>query len=296
MHLPYSVQVELSLGCTRQCDFCGLQAVWKQGKTPVKFMSLETAEIIAKKLGEWLPKARIEFAMFGEPTLNSHVVDILKVFTEYFPKGHKMLNTNGDILIQHGKNIQYERIKSLFDAGLNVLAINVYEDEYYKTILQQLKENINYAKVGEYFEGQNYYNYGNPKTRKEITLVKSIASYNGDISTRVIYNHAGNVPDNSILKYGGKVLAEPIKAMCTKPFREMVFRYNGDISFCCFDVANEARMGNVLTDNLNDMWFGNEWNERRKHLLDKQRTDIPCNKCNYPGGFRKGLEYNWFKK
>lgn len=55
---PYTIQIEPTEGCNLGCSFCGLQGMKHNGKTPWKFMTVETAQEIARKVAKekWTAK------------------------------------------------------------------------------------------------------------------------------------------------------------------------------------------------------------------------------------------------
>lgn len=294
MHNPYSIQIELSNGCTRFCDHCGIQAIWSPCQEK-KFMKFETAEKISEDLGSWLARARIEYAMFGEPTLNPDLHRILSAMRKNFPSSQQMLNTNGDTFFSKGTascDIR-EKIASLFDSGLNILAVNVYDtNDKFEERFNMLSD-IGY-KCYEYPEFNHYY-YKSSK-EKVITVCKSISLNNGIRKTRTIWNHGGNVPDDIILKYGGVTQDKlPLHKMCVNPFREIAIRYDGSVNICCMDVKSEYRIGNTNDSKIRELFFSEKMQEARRLLLAKNRKSLlPCCKCNSGGGFRKGFENKWF--
>lgn len=294
MKNPYSIQIELVNGCTRQCEFCGLQAVWKLGDR-FNFIKMETIEKLSKDLGDWLKKIRVEFAMFGEPTLHPEINDIFKRFRINFPNCQMMLNTNSDTIIDKNNNVNLLKIKEYFNSGLNILLINIYDsDEKYEIVKDKLK-NIDFAEFGEFYNGVKCYTYKG-KDVKEIILLKSIWIHNKEKMTRTLMNHTGCVPNEIVKKYGGVIITSPLQKMCVNPFREISVKWDGDVNICCMDIKGLCKIGNVNKRNIKDIWYSKKFDELRHKLLDKNRNFEPCCRCNSNGGFRQGLEKRWFEK
>lgn len=256
-------------------------------------MDLITAEKVSKDCGMWLKKARVEFAMFGEPTLHPKLLEVFSIFRANFPNCQMMLNTNGDRICKNGF-LDVPLVETFFSHGLNLLAINAYEsDAKKKTCLLESAKDIHFAKVGEYYKGNNYYIYKGPET-KELIIVDSIKLHNGEKRTRVITNHAGNVPDSVVKKYGGIIVgSKPLEKICANPFRELTFKYNGNVNLCCMDLQGKYNIGNIHSTDAKEIWFSDRYQVARGRLLKKDRNFSPCNLCNN-SGFRTGLEKKWF--
>ncbi|MFZ5775068.1 MAG: tetratricopeptide repeat protein [Thermodesulfobacteriota bacterium] len=73
----------------------------------------------------------------------------------------------------------------------------------------------------------------------------------------------------------------PAKGYCNKPFTEMVVRANGDITLCCYDILGEHVMGNIMRDNLLDVWKSSAYQELRAAILENQPESLPavCRNC-----------------
>ncbi len=274
---PWSVQIELTCGCTRLCKFCGLRAIRTRPYEDLRFMDTELAENIAKQLGAWFDHKRIEFALRGEPTLNPHLIEIISIFRTYFPKSQLLLSTNGD---QIRKDLSM--INKLFDAGLNILLIDGYNNDYYWW--KKALTNVSYP-VFDFFEDRpKVYSYKGYK-HQEIILMDDISKSSGKSPIRRLNNQAGNAycPELNIYP-----LRYPLKKRCSNPFREIVVFNNGHVPICCMDYREQFIIGKTPEQSLQEIWNSELYNAVRVLLFYKHRIFEPCSRCDYRG-YKVGL-------
>lgn len=265
---PWSIQIELTEGCNRQCLFCGTSGM----TGGINHMTLETAEIIAQQCAEYIPDRRYEFAMHGEPTLNPNHVTILRMFREKLPKAQIQLTTNGySILRTNGECIP--ELLSIVD----FIVLDTYYPE--RDTLRKLVAESGYKT----YENCSVSPYANHHRKiKGIFLMDDLGIVSGVKKNRVIFNHAGNAINQPVPN-------KPLEKKCTNVFREISVCYDGDVCGCCMDYGHEYVVGNIHKINLKGIWNSEEFEALRIALYNKERGFSPCNRCNYPGGMRQGL-------
>ena len=76
---------------------------------------------------------------------------------------------------------------------------------------------------------------------------------------------------------------------CAKPFREMVFDYEGNLLLCCHDFRREMLTGNISKySTIDELWNNPTIEMYRKLLYNKCRSVFPCNGCDSMS-YRVGL-------
>lgn len=71
--------------------------------------------------------------------------------------------------------------------------------------------------------------------------------------------------------------------MCPWIYYSTVILVNGDVVPCCRDATGKFVMGNILQQNLEDIWNGEKFKKFRKMLLKNQTAISICNFCSsYP--------------
>ena len=284
---PWSIQVELTRGCNRVCMFCGVSGL-QGGKPggPYDFMTVDTAKVLAQKFAEGgCGNRRFEFAMRGEPTMNPNYLEILSVFRERLPKAQIMLTTNG-VRMRKGK--MEKTLSLIFDSGVDFVMLDTYypeRDELWEAVFS-LPEHSFY--VYDFYKDEqcpNPYHNHHRKVQRTVIVADDLGTMvGGKAQKNALGNHCGNALDQPRLE-------RVLEKRCTKPFREMVVHYNGNVNLCCEDFAAEFNLGNLAhTDStVAEVWHSQILNDVRTLLYWKERKFVPCARCNYSGGMRQGL-------
>ena len=277
---PWCVQVELTEGCNRQCTFCGINGIrTKPGN--FKYMALRTVEVLIDQMTEFTPRARIEFAMHGEPLQHPKYLWVLSMFRAAMPKAQMMVTTNGRVL---QKKMQ-ERLEKLFDTGIDFVMVDTYYPERDDLRAEAVKlEGLVVQDYYEYLEPRGWSPYANHRGKAKglVVLMDDIGARNGEAPSRGLHNHAGSVP-------GMAIPAEPLNKTCTKPFREVSVTWNGEVRLCCEDWIGRYVVGNVTEEHLRDIWYGIAMGSARAKLQNKERDFGACRACDAPSGMRVGL-------
>lgn len=278
---PWSVQIELAEGCSRLCSFCGLNGIREKAGN-YKFMTIETAYVLAQQLSEFCPNARMEFAMHGEPTMNPKFLEIIGVFRAALPKAQMQLTTNGVRFLKRDMQVEMENI---FKAGIDFIILDTYYPE--RDILREKAAAVTGMKILDYYDeclpkGISPWNNYHRKMNNTVILMDDLLARNGESKTRTIQNHAGNNPLNEIVK-------EPLRKTCTLAFREVGVIWNGDVRLCCHDWKGEYKISNIHEQHLKEIWKHPKWEAARTFLQNKDRSITPCNKCDIGSGGRSGL-------
>jgi hypothetical protein len=280
---PWSVQIEMVEGCSKNplCDFCGLNGI-RDGAGDYKFMTIELAERVAAQLADLCPMARMEFAMHGEPLMNPKAAEIASIFRCALPKTQIQLTTNGGPLMKDMAG----KLNRLYDAGIDFVMLDTYYPERDK--LRGLAANLPAdITVWDFYDDcapkgwSPWHNHGR-KHQRLLVLMDDLAARDGEINSRVIMNHAGNMKTKPIPP-------EPLVKTCTNPFREISVCWNGAVNVCCMDWAHEATMGNIATQTAASIWWGKPFEAFRTALQNKDRRMSPCSRCDKNSGHRAGL-------
>jgi len=284
---PFAVQIELVEGCNLSCGFCGLNGIRDQSSDrlkKLKFMTEGTLRSLMEQMvsAGWNP--RVEFAVHGEPTLHPKLIKMIEIARVSAPGFQLMMTSNGGGLL--AKPGPRQRIRELFDAGLNVLALDDYENV---KIVSKIREALAEPTEDMMLEDVQFFEYpenpkGSPHARRPlksrvVTFIASIDKADkGNHAT--LNNHAGA---------GAPPLKEPMKARCAKPFRELTVRWDGNVAISCNDWRGEFKCGNVVKHGLHVVWHSPQLNAARRFLMQGDRASIPpCSRCDAVS-YRVGL-------
>lgn len=272
MKKPWSIQIELVLGCNRRCDFCYRQV---HEQDPIKVMTFETVRKVIKSIKDFDP-VRLKFAMRGEPLLHPVFLEIIESFRYNMPKSKIIVTTNGD-------NLNPKFAQKFFEIGGNSILVDCYNGNQKQRFFlyrgyrfkKDLKVRVSLAEEA----GERPYNM---ELNHEIILIEDIKRVKSD--TRKLSNLAGNMTEEALTKYNLRQ-SKPLKEICTRPFGELVICQDGNITLCCHDGAEDFVLGNVYNENVAELWSENYILEMiRGELLKGDRSNRLCRKCNFFGG------------
>lgn len=263
---PFTIKMELTEGCNYGCEFCGIRGIRKDGKAPFKYMTMETAKRIVSEIKNSGWKSRIMLSMHGEPTLNPKFLEIVKLIREELPKTKIELFTNGTgIKGIHGDGLT---IDTLTELGLASVLIDIYSkddagDKLYKACKKEgMASNI----LGK---TTSFYTHKNSGTRIAFSL--PIQKDVGKSKVRQLCNHCGAAAPLD-KRYNDK--------RCARPFRELCFRWDGNVSICCNDYRGEYPIASIHDMNIVDLWNHKRFQAARIMLYGHNRSFRPCDGCN----------------
>jgi MoaA/NifB/PqqE/SkfB family radical SAM enzyme len=277
---PFCIQVELTEGCNLRCEGCGIHGIREKAGGPYSFMTKATALKFAQEVARLSWNCRIEMAMHGEPSLNPEMFDIVEVMREQLPRHQLMMTSNGTGFLKN----THRAITQLFDAGLNVLALDDYEavkivpKVLERAMLEQLEASgvvvKRYPQDGLEWSPHRRW----PRNARMLIVIEDIQKAK-EGSHAKINNHAG---------YGGAPNSSKAGVRCAKPFRELGIRWDGKVAGCCIDWTGTVKVGDVHRTPLDKLWNGPVLDAMRHKLYHGQRDFGPCAGCDHET-YRLGL-------
>ena len=117
--MPAIIEISES-ECNRKCSFCPRSD--PEYNHVNEFISFLLIEKLGGELKELNFENRILFSGFVEPLLDKKLYEKIKLLKNYLPKSKIEINTNGDVLNK-------KRLIKLFENGLDVLLISVYDSK-----------------------------------------------------------------------------------------------------------------------------------------------------------------------
>lgn len=236
------------------------------GKTPWKFMTVETAQEIARKVAREKWTAKFIFAMRGEPTLNKNLFDIIAVFRKALPNNIFHIISNGCGFVHTAGMTPTDFCRKLFDAGINHILLDNYspQGDWSKVVTD----------VGGTFPvlylGQDKTPMFRSDKGRDIIVLPSIETTKISF-VRNLKNHCGAAfpLDNSFNN-----------RRCAVPFRELSFRYDGSVAICCDDFRGQYFVGNIRDyKSVEELWNNERFQAARVMLYNAQRSFSPCKGC-----------------
>jgi radical SAM protein with 4Fe4S-binding SPASM domain len=115
--------------------------------------------------------------------------------------------------------------------------------------------------------------------RKFIALRKLVPDPNGrlEVFQKTFHNMTGLVEKHVATSKEKKY------HLCPYPWTSLFVASNGDIVACCRDLRRQTVLGNILKENLSEIWNGAAFRELRRNLADrKPELSAACNGCDLP--------------
>lgn len=294
---PWTIKIELVHGCNLKCKFCPVSLDDDlQNKATREFISLEILEKFCVEYAD-LREAnspnswpRIELAQRGEPTLHPHLFKCLRIIRKHLPKCQITLFTNGVMVLK-----DEAFIGKVFDAGLNVLYIDCYNDTY-----QKFESHCNQVNDGSFqvYDAKDFSPYRIHKgghNLSVVSLIVGLEDQENSLSVREIHNVGGNMPPESLVQFGWEKKEDlPLQKNCYRPYRDIVMLCDGNIVVCCLDwyPTEDTILGNVNEESVEEIWYGENHLSALRALWNKNRDWGLCKTCDYFGGYRLGLLQN----
>ena len=213
----------------------------KLDKRKLKIMDENLFEAILNELRNMEYMGSIGLIGTGEPFLDADIVSRIKKVKEYLPNSMQFLSTNGTMLTLS----IYKEIIPYLDS----LAINNY------TSAVQLTNNL--QEISDY-------NNMNLDLKSKVTL--QTINKNEIRTTR-----GGYAPNKE---------HEAPRVGCYMPFQFLSIKSDGKVSLCCCDYLPQYQMGDLKTQSISDIWYGDKFKKLREILITKGRPNLKlCCNC-----------------
>lgn len=260
--LPTEIEISESGTCNRKCSFCPRSDPNFVDKK--EFISEDLYLKLCNELSFLNYAGTIRFSGFVEPMIDKNIYKLINITRNKIPLTNIEMVTNGDPL-------NFNRLKKLFQNGLNKILISVYDSKDDADKFEHLCKSAN-LKPNQYIIRHRYLSQENDFG---ITLS----------------NRAG-LMENAEFKINS--LKEPLKKKCFIPSYTFFLDYQGDVLMCPHDWGKKMILGNLKEKNLLDIWFDKKSLKVRKLLNNANRNFDPCNKCDVEGTLMGEINSGYF--
>ncbi len=243
-----TVHIESITMCNSTCSFCAAAVQYKFRK-PSEVMPDEMVEKILNDLSALNYGGRITLYCNNEPLLEKRQEKFLRMARARCPNAQLEMKTNGKLLT-------VERLKALFDAGLEICNINDYRPD------RHLSKKV--MKFIEDYDG-------------EFTLKGREINIYLRKEKEVLLNRAGTNPT-------GRKLPGAYPIPCFRPFTMMTINYEGKVAACSNDLFFSHVLGNVRDQSIKQIWEGPAFQKMRESMMKGDRTPFStCAQCDFAG-------------
>lgn len=227
------VEINIVDSCNRTCTFCphdDPEYTYRYGRA-----KLALFETIATQLIEHDYNGYIVICGYGEPAMYKQLIEAVGILRK--TKAKIELISNGELLTK-------DKVNKLFEVGLDVLNISVYEEQY----VEHTKELIAGLDESQYLIRNRYLNQISIVNRREILFNKG---------------ETERTTECWLLAY------------------KMLINHDGNVLMCCNDWTRTNVFGNVYEKSLWDIWT-DDLKDKRNDLLNGV-IDGVCKKCDVTG-------------
>ena len=245
--IPLPTWIELSLidVCNRSCSFCP-KSDDKVAPDTYQKMSKKLIDKLHDDLKKMKFKGSIALCGYGEPLLHKEIEYIIDKLSRV---ANVEIVTNGDPLT-------HKMITKLYNANAARLLISMYDGP---DQIQKFKDMINQSGVPEEF----------------IILRDRWYSKAENFGVKLT-NRAGTIKT-------GNQIANDVHTVCFYPSYQFLIDWNGDVFLCPQDWQRRQTMGNMMQEEIFDIWTSKIMKKYRIDLLDGKRCNNPCKTCNAQG-------------
>ena len=245
--IPLPTWIELSLidVCNRTCSFCP-KSDPKVAPDTYQKMSRLLIDKLTLELKSIKYRGAIALCGYGEPLLHK---DILYITKKLSTVSSVEVVTNGDVLTS-------KILKNLYSANASRVLVSMYDGPEQ---VNKFKRIIKNSKVPPEFVilRDRWYDKDN--------------NFGVKLTNRVGTIKIGNQVKNSM------------HTTCFYPSYQFLIDWNGDVFLCPQDWQRRVTMGNMMQENIYNIWVGKIMAKYRKDLLKGKRISSPCNACNAQG-------------
>tara|TARA_Y100000389_G_scaffold201648_1_gene244908 strand:- start:1055 stop:2293 length:1239 start_codon:yes stop_codon:yes gene_type:complete len=244
---PIPSWIELSIidVCNRSCSFCP-KSDPKIAPDTHQRMQMNLINKLTEELKEIKYKGSVTLCGYGEPMLHKDINLICKKLSE---GSFVEVVTNGDPL-------NAKKINELYVNNVNKLLISMYDGEHQ---IEKFNKMIKESDVPNDF----------------VILRDRWYDAKKDYGLKLT-NRTGTINIGKQEKVGKY-------KKCFYPSYQFLVDWNGDIFLCPQDWQRRIAMGNMMQENIFDIWTNKIITKYRKNLLNGKRVDNPCNTCNAEG-------------
>ena len=270
------IQIQTVSWCNRSCAFC------PSGKFPVAktFMPLDVYHRVIDQLGALQFRGRISPYLMNESLLDKRLPELIAYARRQCPESWIAINTNGDALSE-------ALAERLFDAGLNCMDVNAYDDapqhQGHLALAERLVARRPEIRLSSGYLDANFNAADLPRSARLLhcrDMSDWERRFNDKLDVTDLINRSGNVP-------GAAQLAEPLALGCDRPFQQMYVNHRGEAVLCCNDWRFEVVMGDTAEASLLDIWNNDKYRTYRDHLQRRDRHLPLCATCDYRGTARE---------
>ena len=284
---PEDISVEVTNVCNFKCAFCAQSSPQHFENIPRKFLSTTEAKIILKKFREGGVKTKvIHWTLDGEPFLNPEFSQICASALEFGFNNHYFA-TNGALITPErlltfpSDNVSY---KLTIDFSADKEGFEKYRgfNGSWEVIVENIEKICAQPALSHFtiFITDISKYWIRDQDRLQLLHAKLKNMFCSDkvriIGFRQFHNmtgYLGVIKNKENAKYH----------ICPYPWVSVSVASNGDVVACCRDLEHKTVLGNLLKQELREIWNGQRFKALRHSLIKKENNRFgACLECDMP--------------
>ena len=280
LKFPKYVEIETVNACNARCPMCTIND-WERNYPIMKdeVFNKVSDDIIENKKHI----KRVSLYRDGEPLIDKKMA---KRINKFYKNG--ILNTS---IATNVALLNEKRATDLLEAGLGMIIFSI--DSLIKEVYEKIRVRLNFEEVRDNaIKFLQLRDKINPNCRVWIRMIRQESNQNEwDDYYKFWRKYASDVDRiyyHNIFNWGGQLGEyKPISKSyepnlpCVALWSLMVVFANGDVPLCNVDYNNKYPTGNIMKNNIKELWQSKVMNARRKlHLTDNKKDISICANCN----------------
>ncbi len=271
--LPAMIGLELTNHCNAKCTFCTQPDIMVRNKDTMKIEVMERVVDQIKKYN--VPSVML--GGMGEPFMWKAIISLIKKLSD--SGVHISITTNGSMFHRYTP-------EDIIESGLNELLISM--DAIDTKWLHETKPGIkkSVSKIEEEIKKIYDYKIKNKKKSPNIVLKYQILENSNyildkDKEKEILESKVGKICDSVDLRkqhdwlggahegVGNHTLPNAgMDNICNQLVRSMEISWNGDVGLCCMDYDNKVLLGNIMEEEIPDIFNKKPIQKARKMYVD----------------------------
>lgn len=259
------VYLEVTNNCNLNCSFC------IKNNREKKFIDMEEYKTILDKLKPYTKY--LYFHVSGEPLLHPQINELINYASNDF---FINITTNGYLI---------KRIKD----NLNIRQINISLHSFNESYHKLLKDYLNdIFEVIDNLNNNTYFSlrfWTDNKYNEEILKIIS-NKYNIDVKLENGFKITNNVFISINKEFIWPSLSNDYYneiGTCYALKDHIGILVNGDVVPCCLDANGIIKLGNILTDSLDNITNSDRYKNMKNGFQNHIKCEELCKKCNFLG-------------
>lgn len=273
--MPEIFQIEITSVCNMRCTFCPHPDMARDKKHMSK-------EVFAEASKYFISGQVIGLYMMGDPLLHPNLIDFIEIAKR---KGCKPEIATNSLAFRGS-----DHIRAILQSGLSYVILDMSRWKERPDIMDRAYHNIQLL--------LDHYTAYNKSLVNLPTIALQLVNKSGSTQAFPTWAlvAAERNPGKVLLKrkfldtWAGQmkelydftdVLAPPERKPCHEPFERVAVLQNGDVVPCCRDAEGLTVYGNIMQQDLKEIWHGEVVGNVRNLMLASKNDKLPepCRSC-----------------